>query len=381
MIKRIYKAIIYRLSWFLCGLLPIQKRKIVISSYYGRGYGDNPKYIVEELLRFNKNITIIWLLKNTKEANTLPTNVKYSHIGSFKSIYHLATAKIWIDNCRKTFLFKRQKQYYLQTWHGFALKRIEKDVKEHLGTGYVKNAIKDSKYIDLIVSDSTFMSNVYENSFWYNGEIVEWGQPRNDILLKSEDEISAKVYEHFDLKQESKIILYAPTFRANGALNAYNIDYQGLLKSCEKRFGHKFVVLVRLHPNIAEKCTFLNFEQDKIINASFYPDMQELLAAAEIVISDYSSLMFDFAITKKPCFQFATDIEEYKNDRNFYFPVDSMPFPLCVNNEELQNAIFLFDEQKYKKNLNAFFERVGMVMDGQASKKCTDWIIDKCCEK
>lgn len=378
MLKRIYRAIIYRLSWIVCRFLPIKKDKIVVSSYYGRGYGDNPKYIVEELLRVNNSkLEIIWLVKKGQESGEIPVGVKAVCNNSFKAIFHLSTAKVWIDNCRKAFLFKRKKQYYLQTWHGFALKRIEKDVREHLDAGYVKNAIKDSKHIDLLVSDSSFMTKIYKDCFWYNGKIVEWGQARNDILHNYDFNVSNKVKKHFELCKNQKIILYAPTFRADYSVEPYQIDYERLIKNCQERFGGDFVALVRLHPNIIDKCGALKFEEGKIINASLYPDMQELLVAADIVISDYSSLMFDFALTRKPCFQFAVDIEEYKEDRNFYFPLDQLPFALAENNDQLQDIILNFKEKEYHEKLKDFFSETGMVMDGQASKRCVDWILQK----
>ena len=107
-----------------------------------------------------------------------------------------------------------------------------------------------------------------------------------------------------------------------------------------------------------------------VINASFYPDMQELLYASNIVISDYSSLMFDFALTGKPCFQFAADIDEYKTDRNFYFQIDSLPFALSTNNNQLERNILEFDQIQYIEKINTFFDHCGLNCEGKSSEKC-----------
>ena len=123
--------------WFACRLLPIKRNKIVVSSYYGRGYGDNPKYIIDRLIARNVNLKIVWLVKNDKELDSLPPNIVPCKINSFSSIFHLSTARVWIDNCRKNARVKRRNQTYIQTWHGFAFKRIEKDAENSLSSQYV----------------------------------------------------------------------------------------------------------------------------------------------------------------------------------------------------------------------------------------------------
>lgn len=372
-IKGLTKKIVQAFFWFF----PINRRKILISSYCGKGYGDNLKYIVEELLsRDIPSLKIIWLVKTKEEAKSLPNKVTPCKKGSLKEFYHTATAGIWIDNCRKIFTYKKKKQFYMQTWHGFALKRIEKDVENHLDLCYVELARKDSKAINVIISCSTFMENIYKNCFWYDGEVLTFGAPRNDIIIHQNKSVIRKVKEAFSLEEDTKIILYAPTFRRYHSLEPYSVDYERLIQSCEERFGGNFIVLVRLHPNIMYLAKDIGYNE-KIINASAYPDMQELLVATDVLISDYSSLMFDYALSKKPVFLFATDIEEYKDDRNFYFEIDKLPFILSQNNDELKNAILNFDEEHYTQSLTKFYETVGMDMSGLASRRCVDLLIEK----
>ena len=386
--KRIIRGVLIRchhilslIFWLIFRIFPVSKNKVVISSYVGRGYGDNPKYIAEALLKKNRDIRIIWIIKKKQEKNSLPEGVKSCGLFSIKRIYHLSTAKVWVDNCRKEFIFKRKNQLYIQTWHGFALKRIEKDVEDKLPPKYVKYSKHDAKYTDYIISCSSFMTKIYRNAFWYDGEIVEWGAPRNDIFLSDNSQIKNKVYDFYGLKPETKTVVYAPTFRADESLEPYGIDYMRLKQACEKRFGGEFVILVRLHPNIAAKSKELGITYNgEIVNATYYPDMQELLCACDIVISDYSSLMFDFALSYKPCFQFATDIEAYKGDRNFYFDLSDLPFALATDNDGLEKNVLSFDEETYKNALSEFYKSVGMVMDGKSSERCAELII-KYCEK
>ena len=364
-------------AWTLFRMRPIEKNKIVISSYYGRGFGDNLRPIAEELLRRDENLKIVWLTAGDKAAASLPKGIRAVEYHSAARIRELATAKVWIDNCRKGAREKRKGQIYVQTWHGFALKRIEKDVCDTFEPGYEEYAKRDSAQTDLIVSDSRFMTEIYRRSFWYHGEIQEFGSPRNDALVNGDSTTYKLVRERFGLPEDCKIVLYAPTFRVDKSMEPYSIDYARLRKSCEARFGGRFAVLIRLHPNITSQAKDLSFDGETTFDASTYQDMQELLAASDVVITDYSSLMFDFMLTGRPCFQFATDIAAYRNDRNFNFSLDKLPFALAENNDELEDIILHFDEETYQNNLNQFHQEFGIRADGQAASRCVDWILKK----
>lgn len=380
-LKKACNRIWLGLVWLVCALLPVDDRKVVFCSFYGRGYGGNPMYIADAMLESGRPYKMIWLIQNERDMQTIPDGIIPCKRSSAKGIYHLVTAKVWVDDCRKYYIFKRKKQYYIQTWHGFALKQIEKDVQDKLHWKYIANARRDSKDIDLIVSNSSFMTKIYRKSFWYHGEIAQWGDPRNDCLLINEQrgKCRGKVNQVYCIPEEKKILLYAPTFRGDKSLEPYKIDLERVKRACEKRFSDGFIVLVRLHPNIADKSKELAFcWNEHVIDATQYPDIQELLSASDVVISDYSSLMFDFALTGKPCFQFATDIEMYKQDRNFYFPLEQLPFALAENNDELELQMLGFQWETYRKNLDQFFDFVGMVRMGGASKICAEHIRDIC---
>lgn len=376
-IRKLIFKLFRPISYLVGYLMPIEKNKIVVSSYAGKGYGDNPKYIVEALLEKKHSLRIIWLLSNTKNINSFPNMVECCEIKSLKGIYHLMTAKVWIDNVRKRIRLKRKQQFYLNTWHGFALKKIERDAENSLSKSYVRVAKRDSNHIDLIVSCSKFMTSIYKNAFWYDGEIIETGAPRNDIILRNDLTIHRKVRDFFNIDYKKGIVLYAPTFRANKSLDTYKLDYELLKKTLEDKFGKKFVVFVRLHPNISNKKLEINFDGETIFDATQYSDMQELLCASDVLITDYSSVMFDFALSKKPCFLFATDIDDYKNDRNFYFDFLELPFLLAESNDSLAKNILDFNTKSYTTALDGFLNKVGIVTDAQASVKCAEIIMER----
>ncbi len=376
MIEKLTKAA----AWTVGQLLPIRKNKIVVSSYYGRGYSDNPKAIVDELLARDAGLDIVWLAKQPQQAG-VPDGVRTVRYGSAAAMRETATARVWIDNCRKGARRKRAGQYYMQTWHGLALKRIERDVADKLdtpeGLHYAAYAQRDSSQIDVIVSNCAFMTKIYQNSFWYDGAVAEFGSPRNDILVHPPARARELVGRALGLPEGARLVMYAPTFRADHSLEPYRLDYAAVCAACEQRFGGKWVALVRLHPNIMQLAQGLSFDNRTTFDATAFDDMQLLLAACDAVITDYSSLMFDFALTRRPCFQFATDIDAYKADRNFYFHIDETPFPLAKTNEALTHAIRTFDEAAYARDWDAFCDRFGLCEDGQAARRCADWVLGK----
>lgn len=371
----ILKKIETAAAWYFYRLFPVEKNKIVVTSFYGRGYSDNPKGIVDALLRRNANLKIVWLVKPGAESS-LPAGVTPVPYDSLRRVKELSTAKVWIDNNRKGARIKRKNQYYLQTWHGLALKRIERDVADKLPAYYERYAQRDSAQCDVIISNCSHMTRIYRESFWFDGEILEYGSPRNDILFDAPAAYRKKVRDLFGLPQNRKLILYGPTFRADHSLDAYRLDCDALRQACHDRFGGDWTVLVRLHPAVEQLSGGLfAYDGDTICNATIYPDITELLAAVDLTITDYSSLMFDFALTGRPCFQFATDIAQYQNDRNFYFSLDKLPFPLATSNTQLAQNIRSFDPDAYNCRWQAFARSFGLCEDGQASERCADWIL------
>lgn len=377
-VSKLYNSISMRMTWSKYRLSPIEKTKIVVSNYYGRGSGDNAKYIVEELLQRKQDIKIIWLVKNEEEKKTLPIGVESCIWGSTESIYHLMTAKVWIDNCRKYFIMlKRKEQLYVQTWHGGgAQKRCEMDAIDKLDYGYKKMAIRDAKNTDLMISESRFMTDLYHRSFWYNGPVYECGYPRYDVLLKHDEKLISKVYDYFQISRDKELVLYAPTFRANHSFEAYDIDFERLCNNLKKRFGKDYVVLVHLHPNVANIEGGIDYDETTVINSTFYPDTQELIAVSSILIGDYSSINYDFSLKRLPVFRYVSDLEKFRNDRDTYFAFDTYPYPYAQTNDELESLILDFDNEKYLNNLSVFFDKLGSVVEHGASKKIADIIID-----
>lgn len=359
--------------WGVLSFLPKEPRKAVCQSYYGRGYSDSPRAVAEELRR--RGWKVYWTVKGPEDAKSLPEDVIPLVVDSPKAIYHLCTAGAWIDNSRKwAYTQKRGATRYVQTWHGFPLKRIEGDVPEALEENYLVAAKKDSEMCDLFLSNSVFLTEIYRRAFWYQGEVLECGFPRNDVLFGPGEKIAARVRERLSLPEGKRLALYAPTFRKDRGLEAYDLDYQRLTEALGKRFGGDWLVLAKLHPNIAEKAHELDLNPRWVVNASAYPDIQELYIASGALVTDYSSVMFDYMNVGRPCFLYVNDLEAYRSDRNFYFDLDSLPFARSEDNDELERAVLEFDETTQRRRVEGFCREFGLREDGNAAKKVADWL-------
>ncbi len=362
----------------LCAVTPVKQNRVVFCSYYGRGYSDSPKAICEVLRQSGEDLDLIWLCKDEAAEKSLPEGVRPVPVKGMKKIQALASAKVWVDNCRKYENMKRKNQVYLQTWHGFALKKLEKDAESSLEPEYLQACKTDSAQCDLIVTGSGFMEKRYREAFWYSGPVLKTGTPRNDIFYQNHATLHAKVCQAFGLPEDRKLALYAPTFRDDHSTGAYGLDAAMVRRKCEENFKGEWTVLIRLHSNVAAQSDGLfAYDGDRLVDATAYPDMQELLCAAGLLITDYSSSMFDYALTGKPIVQFATDIEAYQKDRDFYIPLDQLPFPLARSNAELERILTDLQPLWTSPAWAEFARENEFCEDGQASVRCAAIILQQ----
>jgi CDP-glycerol glycerophosphotransferase len=337
----------------LFALFPVKKNKVLFVSYYGSKCDDNPRKISDALNELGR-ADIVWAL------NPGVKGPKYGRIVntlSLKYVYELATSRVWVDNSRKRiWVCKRKGQYYIQTWHGnVGPKKIEAAAVEKLPKDYIIRAKKDSKNTDLMISGSEFFSGIIRRDFWYDGEILECGTPRLDDYLQVSEEKKNIVKNEMGLKSETHCILYAPTFRESGNTECYRLDFNRVLDELNKATELTWVFLVRMHPNITGKITDIT-QTENVIDVTFYPDLYKLIPSMDIVISDYSSIVFETGIIKKPTFIFATDLESYTRERGLLFDLRKLPFPFAGNNDELIYNILNFNEKNYIKEIEDFYE-------------------------
>ena len=363
-------------------ILPVKENKILFWANSFKAYGDSPKYIAEYLIKnFKKKYEIVWVFENgIKVPENMPKEIRVVRYFSVAYLKEISTAKYIICNARTSeayFFQKRPNQIYIQTWHSsLRLKMIEGDAADLLPDSYLNIAKADSKKIDYILSGCQFSSEIIRRAFWYSGKILECGTPRIDYLLH-QSENKDKLYIDLGLNAEYQYALYAPTFRNGDSLDAYNIDMNRLVNNLVNRFGGKWKVLYRLHPNQANRIQLENLPEC-CINMTNYHDMQELLVLSDILITDYSSSMFDIAYLKKMCILYVSDLDAYtEHERKLYFNVSNLPFIIAKNNDELEEMIRGFDDLDYQTKLEKFMRQIGSFETGNACKQITEIIFNK----
>lgn len=362
-LKILLKLIRREALMLLFRCFPVKKNRVFLMSYYGKYMNCNPFAIYSYLKEHHPEYTFVWVYN---EKNTDQT-IKSAPYRSVKYYYYLRTSQFLIFNARPGMdIRKRKDQFYIQTWHSsLGFKMIEKDAQEALGKSYIKNAIKDSKNIDLLISGCKFRTDCFKRNFWYDGEIAEVGTPRNDVLFAANaEEIVAGAKAALGIDKNAKVLLYAPTFRNNGDVSyAKSLNIPMLKNALREKMGGEWEIVFRLHPNVVFNDGF----DPQIVNASSYNDMQALLMMADVVVTDYSSLMFDFMLLKRPCFLYCPDLEEYTaRERKTYFSVRELPFDLAKTNDELVGKIAAFDLETYMQDLNGFAESIGSFEQGTA---------------
>ncbi|MCL1891110.1 MAG: CDP-glycerol glycerophosphotransferase family protein [Coriobacteriia bacterium] len=366
-------------------MVPINPKKVMFMTY-SNDYTCNPKYICEELLRRDSGCKIIWAVDKKDSKNIFPQGITLVKRYSLAFFYAQASSKVWVDNALN-FLWawfpKKRGQVLLNTWHGsMGLKRIDKQNVQR--KRWKRKAQRVGELTDYCISNSLFEDEVFRETHWPKTTILPYGHARNDALINSEPSfvvtLKKRACVQYGFSENTKIVLYAPTFRESNSLEFYNVDYERLCSGLAKRFGGQWLVMARHHYSnkISKEASALLQNKEWVIDVTDYTDMQELLLIADVGVTDYSSWICDFVLTSKPAFIYASDLEEYRSGRGFYYPLESTPFPLATNNDILATSIESFDQEKYEKNCSQFLLDRGSYEKGTASKRVVDDILQIC---
>lgn len=355
--------------------LPVSKNKIVFSNFNGRGYGDNPKYIAEEVIKRKLNYKMYWIVSNDKVY--VPEGITKVKYRSLRYIYEMATTKVFINNIKNGNEWNKKKgQYYIQTWHGsLVMKYVESEVEESLGKDYVKQSKKDSEFIDTFLVASKDDKNIIGKWFWYHHELWETGSPRSDVFFNVSNDMIKGIKTKLGLDDSTKILLYSPTFRDDNSTAGYNINLEKVVTTLEKTTRDKWVALVRLHPNAAALGNLFEYNEE-VINVCNYPDAQDLCLVADAMITDYSSIMLDMFLQKKPVFLYTNDYDDYiANSRPMHGIYNKLPCKRNNTEDDLLKDIESCDKDVYLKKLKHFMEVDFMSYDdGHASERVADRI-------
>jgi len=359
---------ILRLLLRICWFFPVDSRKVVLTAYNGRQFGCSPKYMAQRLAETDSRV--YYALKNPNDPS-VPEGI---HVIGYRSpayFYHLMTAKYIVVNSSglTDLLPYRKKQRLINTWHGGGYFKTMGNDFFVSRAKRAKRRISGKNTFAFFASCEPFAEQLLRSMSLRQNAVYRSGLPRNDVFFGDNKNLEAGVYSSLGIPRENGIILYAPTYRdglkASVRDSGYpEIDVQKVLAAAEERFGRKFVFLYRAHHDMIPE----NLSDD-CMNVSAYSDMQELLLAASILITDYSSCMWDYSLQRKPGFLYAPDLREYEKGHSFGTKTEDWPFPICGSNEELAVEIRTYNEESGRQRIEHYLARMQSYEDGHATER------------
>lgn len=382
---KLWMAYIFRMFLFPLRIFKVHPKRILFSSLTGGKYMEyscNPKYIYECLKKqYSDQYQIIWAFNEPDQYRFLLSQdvILVKHF-TLKAFYYLMTSKVIITNGSYVpwFMF-RKKQIVINTWHGGgAYKKLD------IGKNSLKKIIKKRNAMVgrntsvFVTSSRAFTQYVIQGVFSFQGPVLEVGMPRNDKLVRQDTkEAEKKVRGYFQLDSEVKIILYAPTYRMEGWDD--RLDVNIVVDTLQKQTEQKWVCLVRMH-RYEQKAIKMDLTRHRIMDASLYPDMQDLLAATNILITDYSSSIWDYSFLYRPCFLYVPDLEEYQRNRGFYVELEKWHFRYACTQENLVKELCHLDKTEWETRMNMHHKELNSCETGHASESVVKYIIEACDE-
>jgi CDP-glycerol glycerophosphotransferase len=364
--------------------LPADPRSVVFESGVGLQYADSPRYIYEELVRRGNDLTMIWAYTGHIPGRDLNTKVVERLSPAY--FYHLGRSLYWVNNQSfPHYVHRRPGGVYVQTWHGTPLKRMLHDLDQVFGrdSGYVGRATTAAAQWSLLVSPSPFATKAISSAFHYHGKVLEAGYPRNDLFYRSDrDELARRVRRRLGIRDDQRVVLYAPTFRDDQTVgNRFWFSLPFDLARFHERMGDDVVLLLRMHVLVAAGLEIPPELASTVLDVSKYPEIQELFLASDVLVTDYSSVLFDFANLRRPMVFFAYDLPTYRDKlRGFYLDYETdLPGPVVTTEDDLYESLLSLDlvEKEFGGRYDAFIERFSPNDDGHAAERVVDEVFGR----
>ena len=365
--------------------MKLKENYIVFESFMGRNCSGQPKYIYKYLQEnYGNKYEYIWVV-DRKGVEIEGKHKKCKRMG-LRYFYYMNRSKYWVNNMRQPLsLIRRPETIMLSTWHGTPLKRLVFDMDDvHSANPRYKEIVyKQTREWDYLLSDNPFSTEKFQSCFLFEKEkILEYGYPANDPLYAPDKEEKAKqIKKKLGIPEDKKVILYAPTWRDDNFYEAgqYGFDLDLDVNRMQELYGDEYVLLLRLHYFVVDKLDLSKYG-NFTVDGSSYDDITDLYLISDILITDYSSVFFDFANLKRPILYYTYDLDKYRDVlRGFYLDMEKdLPGPLLLTNDEVMDAIKNIDkiQEKYKDRYEEFYNRFCSVDDGNAAKRICEKVFD-----
>ncbi|MDN6631108.1 MAG: CDP-glycerol glycerophosphotransferase family protein, partial [Staphylococcus equorum] len=369
--------------------LPIRRNTILYESFLGRNYSDSPKALFNYLLQEEPDKwQHVWILNDKELIRDNPefqrSNVKVITRFSWQYFYYVTVAKYFILNMRQpNYLEKKDDQVILSTWHGTPLKHLVFDMENVTSANkkYKRIFYEQSRKWDYLIADNKYSENIFTSAFMYPREnILTYGYPRNDILINHTKDDQDRIKQRLGIPLDKKVILYAPTWRDDEfhSVGNYKFTLRLNLDRLREELGDEYVIILRMHYFISDVLDLSNYE-GFAFDFSTYNDINHLYIASDLLITDYSSVFFDFANLKRPILFYTYDLAKYKDElRGFYIDVEKdLPGPLLYTSEEVIDRIKNIKSvmYEYEEKYKLFYDQFCSLDDGKASQRIVNKVI------
>lgn len=359
----------------------IDNNLIFFESFHGQSYAHNPKYIYEKMLEngYGDKYKFVWSYKGNLKIPGNPIIVNRDEESYYR---YLAVSKFWINNISFPVKEKRKGTIYLQTTHGTPFKHMGNDIKNGSSQIVKGNLAQEAKKWDYLISANNYSKDIFKRAAMFKRKILNVGYPANDIFYSKDlNTKKSQIKSKLGLDDNKKIILYAPTFRdvVRDSEGNHYFDLKIDLDALYANFNNDYVILLRLHYLISNSLDIDDNLNEFALDVSHYDDIHELCLISDVLITDYSSVFFDFAHTKNPILFFMPDFNEYNSTRGLYLDIkNDLPGPLLFDMDELINGLknIAKIQEKFKNSYNNFYKEYCSLGHGDASAKVVKALIN-----
>lgn len=384
--KRLYRCLkkTYKRLFRLMSRLPVKKDSIVFESFRGVQYSCNPRAIYEYMRQYHPHFRMVWSVDKRYVDYFEKHRIPYVKRSSIRWMFWMARAQYWVTNSRlPLWLPKPKHTTYVQTWHGTTLKKLAGDMDEvHMpGTDTVKykrNFFKESGKWDVLISPNAYSTDIFRRAFLFGKTLIETGYPRNDYLYTHNNrQAIEQLKTTYDIPKDKKVLLYAPTWRDDQSYEKgrYKFDLPLDLNLLKQKLGEEYVVILRMHYLVAENFDLSPYE-GFVYDYSTNVDIRDLYLISDLLITDYSSVFFDYANLRRPIVFYMFDIDQYRDTlRGFYFDIEkNAPGPIVKTTEEVVEAIESFAAQNFAvpPSFHPFYDKFCYLEDGEATKRVVE---------
>ncbi|MDC7235215.1 MAG: CDP-glycerol glycerophosphotransferase family protein [Spirochaetales bacterium] len=378
--------------YFLITLgLTTDDKIILFQSYMGQSYACSPKALYIQICQMDefKDFTLVWAFRNPDEKVD-PDLIKCKKVKYFSTEYfrYLGKSKYWIVNVRvPDHVIKKKDQIYVQCWHGTPLKKLGFDIDDGNNAVYTKKEMadkyaNDAKKHNFFLSPSAFASEKFRSAFNLNqlhnhDIIIEEGYPRNDFLFLYNESDVKKIKNKLNIPENKKVILYAPTWRDNQYKSGYGYTYSLNVNFdlWREKLKEDYIVLFRAHNHVTNNFDFAKYE-DFIYDVTQIDDVNDCYIISDLLITDYSSVFFDYANLRRPILFYMYDLDEYKDRmRGFYIDLNELPGPIIENEMDLISYILSSSEIDNQEKFDRFNNKYNYLDDFDSSRRVIKKII------